>query len=228
MTQIHPSEIGAARSDVRILVVDDHPLVRRGLQQLIEDQPGWQVCGEADRMMDALHLARTTQPHLVVVDLSLKDGSGIELIKEIKSQSPEIRMLIVSNHDDSLYAERGLHAGASGYVNKLEAGDRLVDAIRQVLAGRVYLSPQMTDRLLSRALGAGGDPERSPIEKLTDRELEVFELIGRGMTTRQVAQQLHLSPKTIESYRESIKNKLSLRTSTELIRHAVQRVLEGA
>jgi DNA-binding NarL/FixJ family response regulator len=212
---------------VRILIVDDHPLVRKGLRQLIADQPGWEVCDDADSVLEALHVVRTAQPHLVLIDISLRDASGMELIKEIKVCSPACRMLVLSNHDESLYAERALRAGASGYVNKHEAGEQLVDAIRHVLDGKVYLSSQMTDRMLSRALGSSEDEDRPLIETLTDRELEVFELIGRGLTTRQVAGKLNLSPKTVESYRESIKGKLHLTNSTELMREAVQRVLEG-
>ena len=228
MSTYSPPENRLARGVVRILIVDDHPLVRKGLRQLISLEPGWEVCEDADGMIEALQIVRSVQPHLVLVDISLRDASGMELIKEIKSCSPATRMLVLSNHDESLYAERALRAGASGYVGKHEAGEKLVDAIRQVLAGKVYLSSQMTERMLSKALGSEGDDERPLIESLTDRELEVFELIGRGLTTRQVAGKLHLSPKTVESYRESIKGKLGLNNSTELMREAVQRVLEGA
>lgn len=228
MSSIQEWQSLTSRGSVRILIVDDHPLVRRGLRQLISEQSDWDCCEDADNVIDAMRVVRESQPDLVLVDISLKDGSGMELIKEIKVASPGARMLVLSNHDESLYAERALRAGASGYVNKLEASETLVEAIRQVLSGKVYLSPQMTDRMLTRALGASDEIERPPIESLTDRELEVFELIGRGLTTRQVAAKLHLSPKTIESYRESIKGKLRLSNSTELVRHAVQRVLEGS
>ena len=228
MSAYSPPRNHLERGGVRILSVDDHPLVRTGLRQLICEQPGWDVCEDAESMIEALQIVRASQPHLVLVDISLRDASGIELIKEIKVCSPSTKMLVLSNHDESLYAERALRAGASGYVGKHEASEKLVDAIQQVLSGKVYLSSHMTDRMLSRALGGEPDVERPLIETLTDRELEVFELIGRGLTTRQVAGKLHLSPKTVESYRESIKGKLHLSNSTELMREAVQRVLEGA
>lgn len=214
---------------IKILIVDDHPLVRQGLELLINQRPGWAVCGHAGSTAEALQQLVADKPDLVLVDVSLQDGSGLELIKEVKARSPEIRMLVLSNHDESVYAERALRAGASGYVNKLEAGDKLLHCIEEVLKGKIALSRQMTERMVARAVGGHGQGEiAQPIESLSDRELEVFELIGRGLTTRQIASKLFLSPKTVETYRESIKTKLDLSNSTQLVRTAVRWVLEGA
>ena len=221
-----PTDTMTMNQTVRILIVDDHPLVRQGLDLLIREQPGWEVCGHAENMMEAIRMVNDVQPNLVLVDVSLKDGSGIELIKDVKARTPEIRMLVLSNHDEALYAERALRAGASGYVNKLEAGDRLVEAIRDVLGGRIALSSNMTERMLARAIGGVEEQVGTPMDALSDRELEVFELIGSGLTTRQIASKLFLSPKTVETYRENIKAKLGLDNSTQLVRHAVRWVLE--
>ncbi len=162
----------------------------------------------------------------MTVDLSLREGSGLDLIKRVKSRNPEIKMLVSSMHDESLFAERILNAGALGFVNKQEATERVIEAIRQVLAGRVYLSPAMSELLLQRHVTAQRPPERTAIETLSDRELQVFELIGRGVETRNIARRLHLSVKTVDSNREHIKMKLKLRSAAELYRHAVQWVLE--
>lgn len=217
-----------SRKTVRILIVDDHPVVRHGLAQLLSDQPDWEVCGEADNPTDAIKAFVELQPDLVVIDISLKNGNGIELIKELKALHPEARMLVSSMHDESLFAERALRAGAMGYINKQEASEKMIEAIQQVLGGRVYLSPRMADRMLHRMIRPGDDVENSPVDSLSDRELEVFELIGHGLTTRQIAAKLHLSPKTVETYRENIKTKLNLSNGTELTCHAVQWVLENS
>lgn len=210
----------------RVLIVDDHPIVRRGMAVLVGEQPDMEVCGEADGVDDALRLVKQTRPNVVIVDLSLGSGHGIDLIERIHAYNPHIRMLVVSVHDEELYAERSLRAGAGGYVNKQEATDRLVHAIRRVLDGEVYLSGTMSDRLLSNIV-AGESSSDNPIDALSNRELEVFELIGSGLMTKQIAAQLDLSPKTVETHREKIKAKLNLATTTELTRHAVQWVLES-
>lgn len=215
-----------ATGTTRILIVDDHPIVRAGYSMLITRQPDLSICGEAETAGEALRLAREEQPHLIIVDLTLKGGNGLELCKQLAHMNPDIRMLVISAHDEQLYADRALRCGARGFINKEEATTKLIDAIRAVLAGKVWLSPRMTDKLLAR-VGNGGTPESCPIESLSDRELEVFELVGHGQTTHQIAARLHLSPKTVESYRENLKRKLSLRNSTELTQHAVQWVLEG-
>jgi DNA-binding NarL/FixJ family response regulator len=210
----------------RILIVDDHPLVCQGLGQMIEDEPGLELSGLANEASEAMRLIEQTNPHLVVVDISLKDSNGLELIKQIKARHPEVKMLVSSMHDESLYAERALRAGAMGYINKQEAPDKVIQGFRQVLSGQVYLSARMADRILHRVVEGEEELNRSPIDTLSDRELEVFELIGKGMTTRQIAKRLHLSPKTIETHREHIKFKLNLKNINELVRHAVKWQLE--
>lgn len=206
----------------KVLIVDDHPIVRQGLSQIISAESDLQVIGEAGDAGTALDVIEQMKPDLAIVDISLKDVGGIELIKQIRARNDQMKILVSSMHDEKLYAERCLHAGAMGYVSKEEATAKIVDAIRQVMSGKVYLSPEMSEHFLSRMVQVGPDAERPSIESLSDRELEVFELIGRGMTTRKIAEALNLSMKTIETYRENIKIKLGLRNSTELIRRAVQ------
>jgi len=211
------------------LIVDDHALVRLGLTQLIAQEPDLEVCGDAADAEEALERARQTQPDLVVVDISLKSGSGIELIKQLKARDTNVKVLVASMHEESLFAERALRAGALGYINKQQASENVVAAIRQVLAGQVYLSAEMTSHLLHRFGHQQQDAlRRSSVESLSDREWQVFELIGRGLTTRQIAERLHLSVKTIETHREHIKGKLGLASSSELARHAVQWLLENS
>lgn len=210
----------------RVLIVDDHPIVREGLAAVINREVDLEVCGQAGGLSQAMRLFQQERPDLVVADVSLEDGNGLELVKELVAYDSGIKVLVQSMYEESLYAERALRAGARGYINKEEALAQVVNAIRQVLRGRVYLSSRMTDRLLHRSV-RGFEPERSPIESLSDRELEVFEQIGRGITTRRIAQNLYLSPKTIETYRENIKTKLNLKNATELTQHAVQWVLEN-
>lgn len=211
----------------RILIVDDHPIVRRGLAQLIGDEADLEVCGEAGDVPEALRLVNDTQPDLVLIDISLRDGNGIELIKQLKSRDDGLRMLVSSMHDESLFAERCLRAGAKGYISKEEAAEKVVGAIRTVLQGKIYLSAYLADNLLHRMIGGEDSLEHSPIDSLSDRELEVFGLIGQGLTTRKIAEKLHLSPKTVETYRENIKSKLNLKNAAELNRHAVQWALEN-
>jgi DNA-binding NarL/FixJ family response regulator len=210
----------------RILIVDDHPIVRQGMRLLIDAQPDLSVCGEAEGLSQAMQLYRETKPDLLVVDISLENGNGIELIKELIAQNDRQKILVCSMHDETLFAERALRAGAKGYVNKEEATDQLIEAIHRVASGRVYLSSRMTDRMLCRQVGGNDEEPKSAIETLSDRELEVFEQIGHGITTRQIAEKLHLSPKTVETYRENIKHKLNLSNAAELTQHAVQWVLE--
>lgn len=211
-----------------VLIVDDHAFLRRGLAQIIEDLPEVTVCGEAGGVSETLEKMRRLQPDIVIVDISLGDGNGLELTKEIKSQWPDVRVLVSSMHDEALFAERALRAGAMGYVSKSDDVDCFINALRRVLDGQVYLSPRMTDRLLTRVVAGSPDNNTSPLERLSDRELEVFEMIGRGLSTKQIASKLDLSRKTVETYREHIKTKLSLRNGSELTQHAVQWVLEQA
>ena len=208
----------------RILIVDDHPLVRTGFAQLIGDCPDLEVCGEAGDMAEALKQIEATSPDLAIIDLSLAGGSGLDLIERIKSRHGDILMLVASMHDETLYAERVLAAGARGYINKQEAQDRIIQAIRHVLSGRVYLSQQMTDRLLSGMVDAGGD--KRDIDSLSNRELQVFELIGQGVATSQMAEQLNLSVKTIETHQAHIKKKLGLGSAHELNQRAIRWVME--
>jgi DNA-binding NarL/FixJ family response regulator len=216
----------SAETRARILIVDDHPVVRNGLRMLIDDEPDLIVCGEAGDADEAIRVLDAKKPDLVIVDLSLKGSSGLELIKRIKSRTVTSKMLVSSMFDESLYAERVLNAGALGYVSKQEAMEKVVEAIRCVLSGRVYLSAAMSDRMLHRLARDQKAPERSPVESLSDRELEVFELIGRGRTTAEIANQLHLSIKTVETHREKVKAKLGLKSAAELYQYAVRWVME--
>jgi DNA-binding NarL/FixJ family response regulator len=210
----------------RVLIVDDHPFMRRGLAQTINDQPGLEVCGEAGNVAEALQITETCQPHLAVIDISLGEESGIELVQMIRAKWPEVKVLVSSMHDETLFAERALRAGALGYVNKGEPPNVFIAALQRVSAGQIYLSERMTNRTLHQVLADKVEISRSPIETLSNREIEVFEMIGKGMATKQIAARLKLSPKTIETYREHIKQKLKLKNSTELTRNAVQWVLE--
>jgi DNA-binding NarL/FixJ family response regulator len=210
----------------KILIVDDHPIVRRGLRELISDEPDLDVCSEAEDVAEALRLVEATRPDVVIVDLTLKSGHGLELIQEIKARYDRIKVLVSSMHDESLFAERSLRAGAAGYISKQESPERIIDATRQVLRGEIYLSSRMATRLLHR-LTSGEPLDRDPIENLSDRELQVFEMVGRGLSTKQISRELSVSHKTVETHREKIKSKLNLKNSTELSRHATQWVLEN-
>jgi DNA-binding NarL/FixJ family response regulator len=223
------SKISTGKKPAKILIVDDHPLVREGLAVRIASQPDLKVCGEAADVAEAMERVKATAPDLVIIDLSLKSGHGLDLIKQIRAQYDQVKMLVASMYDESMFAERVLIAGALGYINKQEMPERILDAIRQVLLGKVYLSASMTERVLHRlaAVSAPLEVGTSPVASLSDRELEVFELIGRGVKTSQIASRLHLSVKTIETHREKIKVKLNVKTSTELSRYAVQWVLEN-
>jgi DNA-binding NarL/FixJ family response regulator len=210
---------------VRVLIVDDHPLVRRGLAETLSAEPDMEVCGEAADATEAMRLVETAQPHLMIIDLSLKSGHGIDLIEQIKARDDQIKMLVSSMHDEALFAERVLRAGAVGYLNKQEPPEKIIDAVRQAMRGEICLSPRMQNRLLHSVVG--GEPlGKNPIESLSNRELEVFDMIGQGMSTKQIANKLHLSHKTIETHREKIKTKLNLSNANELAHRAVQWVLE--
>jgi DNA-binding NarL/FixJ family response regulator len=204
----------------RILIVDDHPLVRAGFAQLIGDCPDLEVCGEAADMAEALRLIDNDCPDLAIIDLSLAGGSGLDLIEHIKSRDQDILMLVASMHDETLYAERVLTAGARGYINKQEAQDSIIRAIRQVLSGKVYLSEAMTERLLSGMVNTR--EQKRDIELLSNRELQVFELIGHGTTVRIIARKLEIGPKTVETHRRNIKIKLELNNGMQLNHAAFQ------
>jgi DNA-binding NarL/FixJ family response regulator len=218
MNRPHESTSGKAR----VLVVDDHPIVRQGLSQLINREPDLMVCGEAEDARRALEAIGPANPDILIVDVSLDGPDGIELLKTIRTQDSKLPVLMLSMHDESLYAERALRAGANGYIMKQEATERVLIAIRQILAGEVYVSDRMAQKMMQQFVRRSGVAKQSTMEKLTDRELEVFRLIGQGHGTRQIAEELHLSVKTVESYYAHIKDKLSLKNARELVQHAVQ------
>ena len=209
------------KGKARIFIVDDHPVLREGLSLRINRQVDLTVCGEADNPGQALKAIGTSKPDLALVDLSLKDGSGLDLIKNLKQRHPKLLTLVLSMHEEDLYAERALRAGARGYIMKHEATENVIVAIRRVLSGKVYLSEKISSRLLDVAFAGKLDPKAPLINQLTDRELEVFELLGEGLGSREISLHLHLSIKTIEAYREHIKEKLRLKNSRELIHQAI-------
>jgi DNA-binding NarL/FixJ family response regulator len=216
------AQIAAKNRKHRILLVDDHPIVRQGLSEMINQERDLQVCGTAEDVHRALDALENIRPDLVIADISLKGSNGIELLKNIKVRFPRTLVLVLSMHDESLYAVRALRAGAAGYIMKQEATDKVLTAIRQVLSGEIYLSERMEKKMMHQLVGGRAARTGSPIEDLSDRELEVFGLIGQGHGTRQIAEELHLSIKTIESHRAHIKEKLNLRNATELVQHAIQ------
>lgn len=214
------------KSRSKILIVDDHPSVREGLALRISLHPDLEVCGEADSENEAYELVKDLRPDLVLVDISLRSGHGLDLIKRIKSLDAEVRMLVISGFQESLYAERAVRAGALGYLNKQESNEKMIEAIRTVLSGEYFLSSEMKRRLISQAVKASG-ATKSPIEQLTDRELQVFRMIGEGLSSSTIANRLFLSIHTIDSHRENIKRKLSINSAAELSRAAVQWLLEN-
>jgi len=209
----------------RVVIVDDHPLFRERLSELINQELDMEVCGEAEEAQQAIDLIRNTSPNLAIVDITLKGSSGLELIKSIKALPIGVPVIVLSMHDESLYAERALRAGASGYITKHESADNVLLAIRRVLAGEVYLSGTMTSVFL-RSFTTGGKSTPRPLDRLTDRELEVLELIGRGHTTRQIAETLKLGVATVDTHRARIKEKMNFRTATELQHFAIRWVRE--
>lgn len=206
----------------KILIVDDHPVLRRGLTSLISAEPDLTVCGEAGSRSEATELIRQTTPDLMTVDIVLQDGDGLELVKETRRLYPKLPMLVLSMHDEAVYAERSLRAGAFGYVTKQQLDDTVLIAIRRILAGETYMSDELKARLAQKFINGQSLLAGSAVSMLSDRQLQVFRLIGQGRSTRQIAQELHLSVKTIESHREYIKRKLELATSAELARRATQ------
>ncbi len=210
----------------RVLIVDDHPVVRTGLVELISRESDLEVCGEAGKASQAIQMLEELEPDLALVDISLDDMSGLDLIRMIRQERPSCRVLVCSMHAEGLYAERSLRAGASGYVCKSEGGEQILAAIRTVLQGKIRLSEGGMERVLS-SISNFGTPSSGPlVEQLTNRELEIFELIGGGKTSREIAQDLHLSVKTVDAHRQKIKTKLNLKNGNELVYRAVQWVLE--
>lgn len=205
----------------RIFVVDDHPIVRKGLAAQFAELTDVVICGEADDVVDAFTRIAEAQPDLVIIDISLKNSNGIDLVKRLKARFPNLRTLIWSMYPEALYAERALGAGANGYVNKGCSPAQFMEAVRAVLDGKTFISSEMSEKILGRISGKK-EQQTSYIEKLTDRELQAFEYLGQGLTTQQIALKMHVSPKTIDTYRARIKEKLSLANATELIQHAVR------
>jgi DNA-binding NarL/FixJ family response regulator len=207
---------------IRVFVIDDHPIVRHGFAQLLAGESDLELCGQAADASSALAAITAAQPGVVIVDVSLGEASGIDLIGEIKQRLPRAAVLVVSMHDEQLYAERSLRAGAAGYVMKHEAAGAIVRAIRTVAAGGIFVSEAVSARLLQRIAARGGTGDDSPLGTLSNRELHVLELIGRGLGTREIADLLHISIKTVESYRARLKEKMNLRSGIELTRFAVR------
>jgi DNA-binding NarL/FixJ family response regulator len=206
----------------RILVVDDHPIVRQGLALLINQEADLVVCGEAEEASGAMHVLASSKPDVLIVDISLNGPDGIDLLKNIRNVHPTLPVLILSMHDESIYAERALRAGANGYIMKQEATEKVLVALRRILGGEIYVSDRIANKMLKHYITGSGTLRNSSIADLSDRELEVFRLIGEGHGTRQIAEELHLSVKTVESYQAHIKEKLSLRSARQLMQHAIQ------
>lgn len=206
----------------RVFVVDDHPIVRQGLALLINREPDLTVCGEAEDAPAAIQSVAMAKPDILVVDISLNGPDGLDLLKDIRIRYPQLPVLILSMHDESIYAERALRAGAQGYIMKQEATEKVLVALRRILNHEIYVSERIANRMLQRYIGSPSVGKPSSIADLTDRELEVFRLIGEGHSTRRIAEELHISVKTVESYQAHIKDKLSLRSARELVQHAIQ------
>jgi DNA-binding NarL/FixJ family response regulator len=209
----------------QVFLVDDHAIVRQGLTQLVNREADLAVCGEAGEARTALRVILGARPDIVVLDISLDGPDGLELLKNLREHAPELPVLVLSMHDESVYAERALRAGANGYIMKHEAAEKVLLAMRRILNREVYVSDRVSDKMLRQYIGRTEDLKHSPIEDLTDRELEVFRMIGEGHGTRQIAEKLHLSVKTVESYQAHIKDKMSFRSARQLVQHAIQWVI---
>jgi len=210
----------------KVFVIDDHPIVRERVAELINQEPDLEVCGEAEDAVQAVKAITAAPPDIAIVDITLKDTYGIELIKQLKDLHPKLPILVLSMHDESLYGERALRSGAKGYLTKQEASKKIVDAIRRILRGEIYVSDKLAGTLVRKVAGGDTTAGGSPVDVLTDRELEVFQLLGQGLTVREVAERLFVSAKTVEAHREHIKQKLNFKTSSELLRFAIQYTLQ--
>jgi DNA-binding NarL/FixJ family response regulator len=211
-----------SNSKARVVVVDDHPLFRERLCQLINNEQDMEICGEADSAEQALQILREMSPNLAIVDITLKTSSGLELIKSIRALSIGVPVLVLSMHDESLYAERALRAGATGYITKSEEAGQVLRAVRSVLAGKIYLSEEMTSGFLKSLASTGAKSVARPLDRLTDRELQVLDLIGRGRTSREIAEVLKLGVATVDTYRARIKEKMNFRNAMELQHFAIR------
>jgi DNA-binding NarL/FixJ family response regulator len=216
------NQSGIAAKKSRVFVVDDHPIVRQGLALLINRESDLMVCGEAEDAQTAVQTVATAKPDILVVDISLNGPDGLDLLKDIRTRYRELPVLILSMHDESIYAERALRAGAQGYIMKQEATEKVLVALRRILSREIYVSERIANRMLQRYIGGSNTGRPSSISDLTDRELEVVRLIGEGHSTRQIAEELHISVKTVESYQAHIKEKLSLKNARELVQRAIQ------
>ena len=211
-----------SENETRILIVDDHPIVRQGLSELINHESDLVVCGQAEDSHEAIKAVRELNPNMAIIDITLKETSGLELIKDIHAQYPNLPVLALSMHDENLYAERSLRAGAMGYIMKQEATENVIEAVRKILGGEIYVSERMAAKMVRKLVTGQTETSCSQVDSLSDRELEVFSLIGRGHGTRQISERLHLSVKTIETYRAHIKDKLNLADAAELRQYAIQ------
>ena len=218
--------MGEKKTEIQVCLVDDHPIVRRGLAELINQEQDMRVCAEAGNADAAVAVITEKCPDISLVDISLGNSNGLNLIGRLRNECPDMKILVLSMHDEKLYAERVLKAGAQGYVMKEEATEHVVEAIRAVMTGQIHLSKQMAGHIWHDCPQAENGAGKSPVSSLTNRELEVFELIGRGMTTREISQHLDLGVKTIETYRARIKQKLNLKNAVDLVRHATQWVCQ--
>jgi DNA-binding NarL/FixJ family response regulator len=216
------SKKNLGKTPTKILIVDDHPMMREGLVQLISNESDLEVCGEAESAPAAMELIDKMRPNLVLADITLPGKNGLELVKDIHSVHPEMAVLVISMHDESLYAERVLRAGGRGYIMKQAGGKKIMEGIRHVLSGQIYVSEKMAARILEIFSGHRAEKSHSPVENLTDREFETFQMIGNGLSTKEIAAEMHVSAKTVEVHRVNIKTKLKLKTAADLIRYAVR------
>jgi DNA-binding NarL/FixJ family response regulator len=217
--QVHDHGVAAKR---KVFVVDDHAIVREGLTLLINREADLAVCGAAEEMHSALRTIEALKPDILIVDISLNGPDGLDLLKAIRSKDPGLPVLILSMHDESIYAERALRAGANGYIMKQEATERVLVALRRILNREIYVSDRVANKMLQQYVGVSGSPRHSPLEELSDRELEVLRLIGEGYSTREIAENLHISVKTVETYQGHLKEKLGLKNSRELFQFAIR------
>jgi DNA-binding NarL/FixJ family response regulator len=223
MTRLDSPLPSTAPSDrVRVLLVDDHEIVRRGVASVIAAEPNLQVCGEADGVQSAIEAIKRTDPQLVIVDMSLRDGDGLELLKYMRDNHPRILSLVLSMHDEEVYAERALRAGARGYVRKVDVAETIIGAIARVLRGEVYVSEAVATGMLQRLSLGKRSQDKGTVDLLSDRELQVLRCIGRGLSNKEIAEALYISVKTVESHREHIRQKLALQSSSDLLRYAIE------
>lgn len=211
-----------APAQASVYLIDDHPVIVQGISMLINAEPDMRVAGSSASWTTALKEIEKLKPDVVVLDITLASANGVEVLKNLKVHFPDQKVLMLSMHDENLYATRSMKAGAWGYLMKASATEEVVSAIRQILRGEIYLSPDMSKRMMSQLVGRGRDGNASPLEALSDRELEVYEMVGEGLTTRKIAERLHLSVKTIETHKSHLKEKLGLETANELVQHAIQ------